>query len=320
MQQINFSNNLQNKYPFKQKKRDEKECSNQDSILLSSLAASALCYADNKLVSKVPNSFTKSILQKIERITKKISPDELKKFEEDFDKIFKKSKLQDCGVSVFKCNDFIKDADKIKEHLKKHIEPKWLNKYPFESYYNTILTHLKTENSCYAFFDKTIYSSKTTRLSLFHEMGHAYNHNKTIFAKTLQKLRPLYKLISVPVSIAAIMLPDLAKYIPKKNDEVVSKKQSAMDKLVKFEHFFVKASPLVVFASFLPMIVEEGLASLQGQKFAKKILDQNMLNKVKRVNLFGFCSYLFYGVFASSILWTALKIKNIIDDKLFNKT
>ena len=79
MQQINFSNNLQNKYPFKQKKRDEKECSTQDSILLSSLAASALCYADNKLISKVPNSFIKSMWQKIEKITKKISPDELKK-------------------------------------------------------------------------------------------------------------------------------------------------------------------------------------------------------------------------------------------------
>lgn len=315
MQQVNFSNNLQNKYSFKQKRQDEKERSRREDILLSSLATSLICYADNKLATNVPNSFTKSMLRKMKEIIKKISPSDLKKFEEDFDKSFKNLKLQDCGVSVFKCNDLLKDIDRIKEHLKKRN----ILESSIEFYSQVVSEYMKNNNSCYTLFGKTIYTSKDTRLSLFHEMGHAYNHNKTVFAKFLQKYRYLHMKIPIPISIAAILLPDFARYRTKQNNDINSK-ESAFDKLVKCEHCFIKASPLIVFASFLPMIVEEGLASLQGQKFAKKVLNKDMLKKVKRTNLLGFYSYLFLGTFVASILWASLKIKNIIQDKLLNKT
>ena len=316
MQQINFSNNSVNKYPFKQKKQDKKNFSIQEGILLSSLTASALCFANNKLVTNVPDYCTKFLLQKMEEINKKISPNELKKFEEDFDKSFNNSKLQDYGVSVFKCNDLLKDIDKIKEHLKKSNIPE----SSIEFYSQVVSEYMKNNNSCYTFFDKTIYSSKNTRLSLFHEMGHAYNHNKTVFAKTLQKFRSLNMKIPILVSMAAILLPNFERYKTKQNDTTNQKKQSTFDKLMKWEHSFIKMSPLIVFVSFLPIIVEEGLASLQGQKFAKKVLNDDMLGKVKRTNLLGFCTYLFLGTFVASVLWVTLKIKNIILDKLLNKT
>lgn len=316
MQQINFSNNSVNKYPFKQKKQDKKEFSIQEGILLSSLTASALCYANNKLVTNVPDYFTKFILQKMAEINKKISPNELKKFEEDFDKSFNNSKLQDYGVSVFKCNDLLKDIDKIKEHLKKSNIPE----SSIEFYSQVVSEYMKNNNSCYTFFDKTIYSSKNTRLSLFHEMGHAYNHNKTVFAKTLQKFRSLNMKIPILVSMAAILLPDFERYKVKQNDTTNQKKQSTFDKLMKWEHSFIKMSPLIVFASFLPMLVEEGLASLQGQKFAKKVLNKNIYNKVKLINFLGFLTYLFFASFSSLVLWSALKIKNSFLNKQLNKT
>ena len=68
------------------------------------------------------------------------------------------------------------------------------------------------------------------------------------------------------------------------------------------------------------MLVEEGLASLQGQKFAKKVLNKNIYNKVKLINFLGFLTYLFFASFSSLVLWSALKIKNSFLNKQLNKT
>lgn len=318
MQQINF-NNPQYKYSFKKQKSDEEKYKTKQNFL-SSLLSCALVITDYYMVANIPPKVSKSIIDKMVNINKSLSCSQVKSFEEAFDKAFKKSTLNEFGVSIFKCNDFKKDMYNIKEHIKKNITSQWLNKYSLETYFDIVSEHMKNNNSCYTFFDKTIYSSKNTRLSLFHEMGHAYNHNKTVFAKTLQKFRSLNMKIPILVSMAAILLPDFERYKVKQNDTTNQKKQSTFDKLMKWEHSFIKMSPLIVFASFLPMLVEEGLASLQGQKFAKKVLNKNIYNKVKLINFLGFLTYLFFASFSSLVLWSALKIKNSFLNKQLNKT
>ena len=313
MQQINF-NNPQYKYSFKKQKSDEEKYKTKQNFL-SSLLSCALVITDYYMVANIPPKVSKSIIDKMVNINQSLSCSQVKSFEEAFDKAFKKSKLNEFGVSIFKCNDFKKDTYNIKEHIKKNITPKWLNKYSLETYFNIVSEHMKTNNSCYTFFDKTIYSSKNTRLSLFHEMGHAYNHNKTVFARGLQKVRELHQILILPLTVISLCLPMYKEgNQPKENNSKLN------TFLLKAQNSFVKFSPLILFSSFLPMLVEEGLASLQGQKFAKKVLNKNIYNKVKLINFLGFLTYLFFASFSSLVLWSALKIKNSFLNKQLNKT
>lgn len=314
MQQINFNNNLRCKYSFKKQQSDEEKVKKRQNIL-SSLLSSALVIADYYIVANIPPKISKSIIKKMININKSLSSSQVKSFEKAFDKAFKKSKLDEFGVSIFKCNDLKIDMYNIKEHIKKNITSKWLKKDSLETYYNTILEHMKSDNSCYTFFDKTIYTSKNTRLSLFHEMGHAYNHNKTIFARALQKSRMLYQFLIVPISFTSICLAT-----NEKNSQQKENKSKLNSLLLKLQNSFVKLSPLILFSSFLPMLIEEGLASLQGQKFAKNVLDKNIYSKVKHTNFLGFLTYLFLASFSSIVLWISLKIKNRFLDKQLNKT
>ena len=313
MQQINLNSDYKNKYSFK----NSKTCDNekiQKELLLSSVLGCALYSVNVGLDRFVPSIVTDALLKKISKITSSVSDSELEKFEQNFEKAFLKSKLSESGVSVFKCNDLIKDAQKIKNNINKKINSNDMKKL---SYFNTVIDFMEKGNSCYTFFDKTIYVSKNTRLSLFHEMGHAYNHNKTFFAKSLQKMRQLSNYILVPVSIAALLLSN-----PKTDKKEKESKETnpTLKWILKAKDIFVKFSPLIVFASFLPVIIEEGMASLKGQEFAKNVLDKKMFDKVKYTNLLGFLSYLFIGSFASFVLWAALKIKNHIMEKYLNKT
>ena len=313
MQQINLYNNLQYKYPFKRQQTDDETLANKQYIL-SPLLSCALAVTDCFLVENIPPRFAKSVIKKMVKINKSLSKAQINNFEAAFDKVFKKSKLSDFKVSIFKCNDLKKDIYKIKEHIKKNINPEWLKKYPLEEYYKTVLQYMETDNSCYTFFDKTIYTSKNTRLSLFHEMGHAYNHNKTVFAKALQKARGCHQVLLLPLSLTAICLD-----LPQKNNQSKHNNSKLNTFLLKLKDYFVKLSPLILFSSFLPTLIEEGLASIRGEKFAKNVLDTNTFNKVKRTNLLGFSTYLFFALFSSLVLWAALKLKNSLLEKL-NKT
>ncbi len=313
MQQINLNSDYKNKYSFKNSKNYDNEKTKQE-LLLSSVLGCTLYSVDLFLDSFVPSLVTVNLLKKMDKVNNFLSASVLEKFEQNFEKAFLKSKLSESGVSVFKCNDLTKDAQKIKDNINKKINGNDMKKL---SYFNTVMDFMEKGNSCYTFFNKTIYVSKNTRLSLFHEMGHAYNHNKTFFAKSLQKLRQLSNYILVPVSIAALLLS--TPKIDKKEKES-QKTNPTLKWILKAKDTFVKFSPIIVFSSFLPMIIEEGMASLKGQEFAKNVLDKNMFNKVKYTNLLGFLSYLFIGTFASLVLWISLKIKNLILGKYLNKT
>lgn len=314
MQVINLNSDYKNKYSFKNSKTYDNE-KTQKELLLSSVLGCALYSVNVSLDRFIPPIVTDALLKKMGKITSSVSASELEKFEKSFDKAFLKSKLGEFGVSVFKCNELINDALKIKDNINKKNNSNDMKK--LFDYFNTVMSFMEKGNSCYTFFDKTIYVSKNTRLSLFHEMGHAYNHNKTVFAKFLQKKRGLYQKVLMPVSIAALLLS-----FPKSNKNAKESKENnlTLKWILKAKDIFVKISPLIVFASFLPEIIEEGMASLKGQEFAKNVLDKNMFNKVKYTNLLGFLSYLFIGSFAAGVLWAALKIKNHIMEKYLNKT
>ena len=71
----------------------------------------------------------------------------------------------------------------------------------------------------------------------------------------------------------------------------------------------------LVFASYIPMLAEEGLASIRGQKVAKKLLSPDVYKNVVKGNALGFSTYLLVAISASLGATFATKVR----DKIVHK-
>lgn len=318
MQQINLSNSHTNKYSFKQKEiQANQRKENIKNIIIPPLLSLGFGLSNEFFINVLSQFYNESILKKMGKINNSLTNFQIQKFEKDFNDVFTKLKLKDYGVSIFRFNNLESDAKRLKEYIAKNINSK--NQSIINRCYYTIMYQMTKGNSCYAFFDKTIYTSKNSRLSLFHEMGHALNDNKSYIPKFLQKYRNLYNYIASPCAIFAIALssPQNVKNNKQNNH---NNENNNSNILTKLKNSFVKFSPLILFLSFMPEVLEEGIASLKGQKFAKNVLDKDIFKKVKRSNLLGFSTYLLRAIIFSLSLWITLKLKNMLQDKLLNKT
>ena len=166
-------------------------------------------------------------------------------------------------------------------------------------------------NACYLpNANKIITPDKTLQTSIFHEMGHALNNNGGIIMKTLQKARP------VAMALPGIIL--LASILNKRkvNDEQLptdSKFQRLKDGIKR------NAGKLTALA-MLPVVAEEGIASLRGGKIAKGLfkdgkLTKEILNKVRLTNLGGFATYALSLIGAVATVKLAIKVKDNIQAK-----
>ncbi len=163
-------------------------------------------------------------------------------------------------------------------------------------------------NACYLpNANKIITPNKSLQTSVFHEMGHALNNNGGVILKSLQKMRGVAA--TIPATILLISLLNKRKTTDEtnKNDSVIQKGAD-----------FVKrnAGKLTALA-FLPMVAEEGIASLRGQGIAKNLvkdgsLTKELFKKVKLTNLGGFSSY----VFAATIAVATTKFAIFVKDKI----
>ena len=66
----------------------------------------------------------------------------------------------------------------------------------------------------------------------------------------------------------------------------------------------------------MPILTEEALATIKGNKIASKLLDASTLSKVKKGNWLGFATYLIEAVALSSCAYLA----NSIRDKIVHKS
>lgn len=141
-------------------------------------------------------------------------------------------------------------------------------------------------------------------LSTFHELGHAHNFNNSKFWKAMQKVRTPSMLLASTFAL----LPALTKDIkPKEGEELTTKE--------KINNGLRKASPALAFLSMAPMLLEEGKATLNGNKWAKELLSPDNFKKVAKSNRYGYISYL---ATAASFALMAFVAKGV-KDKFANK-
>jgi hypothetical protein len=130
------------------------------------------------------------------------------------------------------------------------------------------------------------YNKKKFALSAFHEMGHAQNYTQSKIGKALQKTSMFLmsygrnNKIAAAIAVASAIAPSKIE----QNLKPDTKESRIAGKLRDY-------APLLVTLPFMPTVIEEGMASIKGQKLAKNLLSPDLAKKVGKVNTLGFITY-----------------------------
>ena len=174
-------------------------------------------------------------------------------------------------------------ADRMLKDNKLNVEVGYIthaNKADYIKKYGSALSgSLETvangQNAFYTDQFKLAVAPKSKPSLILHELGHAINANKGKFLRFLQKSR----MYSSAAPTALLMLDGMCR--------------QGDDK----PNFIERNAGILGFLSFLPTIVEEGLASIRGVKAAKNVLGNTVnLKSLKRNYLFAWSTYLLAGI------------------------
>ena len=220
-------------------------------------------------------------------------------------KAIKETGLAKKGVEIVTASS--KNADEIKKiisnELDKNILTKYLPQFIKQKRINRNADMLTSGgNACYMFASKKLIMPEGKKLSwaVFHEMGHAMNANFSKIGKFLQICRPACAIV-VPV----VLFTSLFKN--KKPDGV--KPEGAFDKTTTF---IKNNAGKLAFLSFLPMLIEEGMASIKGGNLAKKLLNPELAKKVSKGNKIAYLTYLGMAVATGLGVYFANKVRDAV--------
>ena len=145
---------------------------------------------------------------------------------------------------------------------------------------NHIRIAAESGNACYVnLTNQVLVNNEKLGISTFHELGHAINYNTKGFRNMLAKSR-VFSFFALPTILGiGLLTPKRAE-----GDEYTNPAG-------KTATYIKNHCGLLAGLSFLPIIAEEGIASINGAKLAKSILDKNMYKKVNKLNFFAFGSY-----------------------------
>lgn len=153
------------------------------------------------------------------------------------------------------------------------------------------------KNACYAAdLNKVIVNSDKMGFSVFHELGHAVNDKCKGIKNVNLNFSRAGSLLMLPILLTAL----LHKSQPENQEK---KKHRILD-------FIKNNCGTLVGLCTLPVIAEEGLASLNGHKIAKKVLSSEQLKQVDKLNAKAFCSYILAGAAAYLLANLAVKVKD----------
>ncbi len=149
--------------------------------------------------------------------------------------------------------------------------------------------------------NKILINTKKIGYAGFHEIGHAMNKNLSKIGKILQKMR-------IPASILTAILPFTAM-LTKKNDNPTSKWQ-------KTKKFIKDNVGKLTVLAFSPIVAEEIMASVKGQKLAKMCCSSKALKAVTKSHILSALSYISAAITSGVAAFAGNKVRDKIVDKL----
>lgn len=178
-----------------------------------------------------------------------------------------------------------------------------LTKMPFEQWLDVILKGGKpvaSNKGVYIRANSVVGSATKSQGALFHELGHAMNFNLSKVGKFLQKCRPISML-------APSLLIMYGAFTRKSKPKEEGKELNGVQKT----HNFVRNNAgKLAFAATLPILIEEGMATIKGQKYANKLLSPDVAKKILKGNMLGYATYLAAGVLGALGARAAVKVKD----------
>ena len=136
------------------------------------------------------------------------------------------------------------------------------------------------KNACYMPSTSQILVNREKKANaLFHEMGHTMNNKGVGLGRFLAKTRGKGTK-AVPFVFGISMLT------PKDRDD-----SKITDPVYKALLLFKKYSGLIASACLVPLVAEEGLASIKGGKMAKGVLSPELYKKITKSNTRAFVAY-----------------------------
>lgn len=243
---------------------------------------------------------TRQICNLISKGLEDVSPEENQILSNAVTDVFNKSGLKEKGVTLHnvenasdediikiifnKANEIITNNEKKKSRINKRITFEKLNLEDLnvpKEFQRLIKATIEGRNALYIPFTKQIMiNTKELSWAAFHELGHAMNHNINKLTKYLALSRYGF------VGLAPIFV-GIGLFKNKKKDGEHPK--GTFDKITTF----IKDNcGKLAFLSMVPTMAEEGLASINGGKLAKKVLSADLYKKVCKSNAIAWCTYL----------------------------
>lgn len=161
------------------------------------------------------------------------------------------------------------------------------------------------EKAIYIKGNSVVLSKEGLHSAGFHELGHAMNRNLSKFGKFLQSSRPVSMYLPV---LLALYGACTRKAKPK--DE-----ESKLNGAQKTHNFVRNNAGKLAFLASVPMLLEEGMATVKGQKFANKLLKPDLAKKVSKANIWAYMTYVTVALFGAFAATTAVKLKDRAIDK-----
>ncbi len=273
------------------------------SIVGGAVCGGVVCKMSNKLAGNI--SFR--LMQQMKKVGASLTFDEFNTVANAIDDTLNTTGLAQKGVELLKFKPSSLESFKICDDalMQSFNKIPVLKKLPqgYKKYMSRILsgTFSSGNNAAYMPKIKKILLPENILPAAFHEMGHAANANLGKLGKVLFHSRSL-KLLTLPIALIAILKT-------KKPDG--QKPQGTADKITTF---IKENAGKLTFATSVPVIIEEGLASIKGQGFAKKVLSPELAKKVAKTNAIGFTTYVLTALASAAAIAIAVRIKDRITD------
>ena len=228
-------------------------------------------------------------------------------------KILNNTGLDKKGVSILDPEGLITPLDMIEDNIEEGKIKNIIKK--FVSYFEPISSAQAGNNCFYCGQDfrnneilrnKILINMDKMPYFLFHEIGHAHNDHFSKILKSIQKNRGQIQALATIITLFSAFTK---KAQPKEeNNNELTKGQKA-------KNFIRNNSGKLAFIAMLPILLEEGIATLKGNKFAKEFLSSDMAKKVRKANAKGFVSYLAFAFANGFGAYIAKKVKDDSTEK-----
>ena len=273
--------------------------------------------AGSALYATLPNVLYKPYRRYMLDVSKSIPPADNEIYKKAAEDILVKSGLKDKGVTLVDVTpDNIDNVvETIWEKSKKKVKPENLKiiKYLFKDdpkvkIKQAISAVAEGSNAAYNVMNKIVLVNKDKHsIAACHEYGHAVNATSKNALKALSVGRHVTKLLAFPVVFIGLLGTNK------------SKKTSEEKKTFSIANFINKHCGAIVFALLLPMVAEEGFASINAAKLAKNTLTLEKLKEMNRYNTRAWLSYVIAAVVTALTAQFAMFVKNKITAEKVNE-